>query len=61
MEKNQPVQYDEVKNQYNAIATNYNQEVKGASFYDKLVNPTIRRMLGDVKGKVQKGWVLYFF
>jgi hypothetical protein len=38
--------------QYDAIATNYNQEIKGQPFYEKLLDPTIRHMLGDITGKV---------
>jgi hypothetical protein len=39
--------------QYDTIATNYNEEVKGQAYYEKLINPTIRLMLGDIKGKVK--------
>jgi hypothetical protein len=44
----------DLKMQYELIATNYNEEITGQAYYEKLVNPTVRKMLGDVKGKVKK-------
>jgi hypothetical protein len=47
------------KLQYDAVATNYNEEIKGQEYYEKLVNPTVRHMLGDIKGKVN--FTRFFF
>ena len=38
--------------QYDAVANTYNVAIKKFSFYEKLIDPTVRHMLGDVKGKV---------
>jgi hypothetical protein len=43
---------DEIQTQYDAVAINYNNDIQGKILYEKLINPTLRHMLGDVQGKV---------
>lgn len=37
--------------QYDAIAQQYNAEMKGRPYYEKIVDPTLTKLLGEIKGK----------